>query len=336
MGEGHVRGPKVARARSVGAILPGNHAGTGGVQAVAILLQVPLRSPMRLSSGLAVCIIAVGLWLASCGPAEESESYVARVHDATLSQEDVHQMIQRVGALQDSADVADQVISQWVRSELLYREAQRRGLHNTADVREQLRESERTILINALVAELHDADDIEPTEEEVQQYYDRHREQLRLREPYVQLRFAETRSEAAADSLQAALEDEALSDARWERLVQQLAIDPAGAIDLATHYHPERHVFPAREVLRARLQSIRPGEVARVSMNGSIALIRLEARADAGTVPERVWVEDVIRERLAVQKRKQSFARQVQRLHVEAASRDLLDVPDGVEQPPQP
>lgn len=274
--------------------------------------------------------------LASCGSADESDTYVARVHDATLSQEDVQQMMQTVGVRQDSADVAEQVINQWVRNELLYREAQRRGLHNTDSVQQQLRASERTILINALVSELHDATESEPTDEEVQQYYERHREQLQLREPYVRLRFAETGSEAAADSMQALLAEGSLSDPQWVRVVQQLAMNPAAAIDLSTHYYPERHVFPARDALRRRLQSMLPGDVARIPTDESVVLLRLEDRAEAGTIPEVAWVEDVIRQRLAIQKRKQSFARQVQRLHVEAASRDLLDVPEGVSPSAQP
>jgi len=291
---------------------------------------------MRVSCGVAICVLAIGLWLASCGPADEPGTYVARVHEATLSQEDVQHMMQAVGARQDSADVAEQAIRQWVRNELLYQEAQRRGLRDTDAVQEQLRESERTILINALVSELHDTGASQPTDDEVQQYYDRHREQLQLREPYVHLRFAETRDAPAADSLQALLAEESLPEAQWVRLVQQLAIDPAAAIDLSTHYYPERHVFPAREALRRRLQSMRPGEVVRIPTEESVVLMRLEARAEAGTVPELAWVEGVIRQRLAVQKRKQSFARQVQRLHVEAASRDLLEVPQGVDQSPQP
>ncbi len=291
---------------------------------------------MRVSSTVAICILTLGLWLASCGPADAPDTYLARVHDATLSQEDVQQMIQPVGARQDSADVAEQVINQWVRNELLYQEARRRGLRDTDAVQEQLRESERTILVNALVSELHDTGDSQPTDEEVQQYYDRHREQLQLREPYVHLRFAEARDEPAADSLQALLAEDPLPEPQWFRLVQQLAIDPASAIDLSTHYYPERHVFPAREALRRRLQSMRPGEVARIPAEESVVLMRLEARAEAGTVPELAWVEEVIRQRLAVQKRKQSFARQVQRLHVQAASRDLLDVPEGVDPTPQP
>jgi hypothetical protein len=278
----------------------------------------------------------MGFWLASCGPADEPGGYVARVHDATLSQADMQHMMQAVGARQDSAAVAEQVISQWVRNELLYQEAERRGLRDTDAVQEQLRESERTILINALVAELHETGASQPTAEEVQQYYDRHREHLQLREPYVYLRFAETRAEPAADSLQALLAEDALSEPRWIRKVQQLAIDPAAAIDLSTHYYPERHVFPAREALRQRLQSMRPGDVARIPTETSVVVMRLEARAEAGTVPELAWVEDVIRQRLAVQKRKQSFARQVQRLHVEAASRDLLDIPEGVDRSPRP
>jgi len=278
----------------------------------------------------------MGSWLVSCGPTDEPGAYVARVHDATLSQADMQHMMQAVGARQDSAAVAEQVISQWVRNELLYQEAERRGLRDADAVQEQLRESERTILINALVSELHETGASQPTAEEVQQYYDRHREHLQLREPYVYLRFAETRNAGTADSLQALLAEDALPEPRWIRKVQQLAIDPAAAIDLSKHYYPERHVFPAREALRRRLQSMRPGDVARIPTETSVVVMRLEARAEAGTVPELAWVEDVIRQRLAVQKRKQSFARQVQRLHVEAASRDLLDIPEGVDQSPRP
>jgi hypothetical protein len=55
-------------------------------------------------------------------------------------------------------------------------------------------------------------------------------------------------------------------------------------------------------------------------------VLHLVDRADAGTIPERAWVEAEIRRRLRLRGRKQMYAREVERLRNEARARGTLDV----------
>jgi|GEM_PF-293601 len=286
----------------------------------------PVRYPLLIS------IAVMSLLLGACQSSDESASYVARVYDATLTQDELASMMRTVGLQRDSADVADQLIAQWVRNELLYHEAQRRGLRSSDEVQRQLRENERTVLINALVSALYDEDLSVPRDEEVSAYFERHQEQLRLRQPYVHVYFAQTSNMAGADSLEAFFASAEWPDRVWQRLTQQYAQDPGLSTDLASTYIPQRHLFPSNERLQNRVASMAPGTVERIEADDTITLLFLRDRAEAGTLPEKAWVADEIRERLAIQARKQSFARQVQRLHIEAESRDHLDIPDALEE----
>lgn len=172
----------------------------------------------------------------------------------------------------DSTEASQQVIEQWITNQLLYQEALRRGLRNDPEVQRLLEENERSVLISALLERLYQEEEAgeegQPGPAEVQAYYERYKEQLRLREPYVRVRYLHTTREEDARTVHRTLrEATAVSDSLWEALVDRYADNPEEARLLASRYFPESRLFTAAVLtpLREALQRLRDGDVARSS-----------------------------------------------------------------------
>lgn len=269
----------------------------------------------------------LALW-SGCSEAPPETSYVARVGDAYLTEQDLDEALPPLGA--DSTAARQQFIEQWVTNQLLYREAQRRNLSNEPSVQRRIRQEERSILINALTNRLFEQDPAMPSPSEIASYYERNKEQLRLREPFVRIRYLSTTNINTARSVREELvdlDDSAAADSIWAMLVDRHAADPERARALAAHHYPRSDLFPQQPIVRERLNAIGAGETAEVvRSDGRVHVLQLVSEVPAGTIPEQAWVEDTIRRRLQIRARKQMYAREVQRLRNEARADGAIDI----------
>ena len=255
---------------------------------------------------------------------------MARVGDQYLTREEVDALLEAVPAGQDSAAVQEQFVRQWTTQALLYWEAERRGLGNNPDVQRRLRENERSVLVSALLDELY-REASEPAEPAaIQSYFEQHQEQLRLREPFVRVRYlaaasADEAGEARQQIQQAA---PATADSLWQALVRRFATDAEAALALSGTHYPEQRLFARQPALQEALSGLEPGEAAPVLAQGDslFYVLQLVDRVPAGTVPELAWVEGELQQHLAIETRKQMLERQVQRLRNEALAREELEI----------
>ena len=264
-------------------------------------------------------------------PQEQPEAYAARVGDLYLPQDEVEQALSILPGEQDTAQARRQYIEQWITNALLYQEAQRRALQEEANVQRRLAESERTVLVSALLDQLYEEAEAAPSQAEMQAYFEQHKEMLKLREPYVRLRYlASSNPDSAAAARRRLIEAKAAAtaDSLWPTIVRQYADDVQSALSLSNNYLPESQLFLNRPTVRTMLQRIGEGEIARLILEDSLShVLQLVERIPTGTVPELAWILPELRQRLAIQNRKQMYARQVQRLRNEALARDDLEIP---------
>jgi parvulin-like peptidyl-prolyl isomerase len=284
---------------------------------------------LRLSS-LFLTSVLLGIVLSGCESQTPPSSYIARVGDHYLQKDDLNRMLNGMGPVPDSTQAREQVIGQWVENTLLLREAERLNLAEDPEVKRRLQEQRQNALVTALKNRIYKDIDQAPTEQEVRTYFERHRKQLTLREPYVRVRHLST---ADKDSAQAARRElfgtrEAETDSVWARLTREYAKHPLRARQTADQYVPESRLFAQQPYLRDELSALREGEVAPVIQdNNRFHVLQLVQRADEGSVPKLEWVEGEIRRRLRIRHRKQMYAREVQRLRNRAKADNLIETP---------
>lgn len=266
---------------------------------------------------------------AACSTESAPEEYVARVGDRYLTQSELDTSLQGMGAGIDTSEARKQIIEQWVTRTLLLNEALRLNLAEEPDVQRRLEDVRRSVLVTELTNRLYEQAELAPSPDAVASYYQRHREQLRLREPYVRVRHLRTQSPEDAQAAREALSEAgtATADSLWPALVRQYGDRPEEAQSLSDRFLPESRLFATLPYVRDELAELGDGDVAPViEDDGAHHVVQVVRRVPAGTVPEQAWVEDEIRRRLTVRSRKQMYAREVQRLRNEARAQNRLDV----------
>ena len=264
---------------------------------------------------------------AACQPAEEPLLFVARVGDAYLMQDELDAALDNLPPDLDSMDARRQLIDQWVANELLFQEAKRLDLRAREGVKRQLEEGERAVLIDALVTELfgNATDVLLPGE--VASYYEQHKEQLRLLEPFVRVRYLHRSNQDSVRRARDLLRSvpALMADSVFAVLAIRFSEDPVMSLSLLNNYLPESRLLVEQPAVREQMARLAPkGQVRIIESEDSYHLLQIADRAPAGAVPELLWVEGQVRRQLTIDSRKQMYERLVQRLRTEALSREAL------------
>ncbi len=283
--------------------------------------------------GRKLLTLALAVWgfvsLPACNEAEEHATFVARVYDAYLLKAELDAALENLPSLMDSTEARRQIIDQWIAGQLLYREALRRDIRNQESVRERLQQGERAVLIDALVTFLYEELEEEPAPSQIRTYFEVNRERMRLREPFVRIRYLRGADRdsilLARELLRRASSSEA--DSIFAQLIERFSDDEDLSRSLAANYVPESRVFIDQNVLRATFNQLRPGMIASVfEEDDNWHLLQVADLVPAGSLPELAWVQDQVRRQLTMDSRKQMYERQVQRLRMEALSQEALVV----------
>jgi len=278
---------------------------------------------------LLAAVLFLGLGGTGCEPEEPPPSPVARVGSHYLTADELSRKLAGMGPTPDSSEARQQVIEQWVTRTLLYREARRLNLESVDSVQQELAQQRRSVLRTALKNRLYDEADLEPTPQEVRTYFERHKEQLRLREPYVNVRYLAAERPAAARTVRQGLQAlSSRSDSTWIRLVRDHAADPLQARRLSGRFLPESRLLQQLPFRLDRLRALEDGDTTPVVENeGRYHVLRLDRRISEGAEPRLEWLEPEIRHRLRIRAWKQTYAHEVERLRTEAQANDALDTP---------
>lgn len=276
---------------------------------------------IRLPYGLLAIVLMSG-----CSSRQDYGDFVARVGDATLTREQLTLILDKRTYALDSTEAASQIIEQWTTNELLFQEALQRGLRNDPEVIRLLSENERSVLISALVNDLYEEDEESVSEGAIHTYYEQHRDQLVLREPYIHVWYITVPESEDTSTLTDSLREAATQD-DFFRLVDAFALEPDVSMTMSDSYYPLAQLFSQVPGMQHQLAGLEPGAMAQpVTHNGVHHLVRLVDRVNAGALPELEMIRPDIMRRVQIESRKQLFARQVQRLRTQALAREALEI----------
>ena len=277
-------------------------------------------------AGRIILLVAITLaCFPGCRSSEEPEPVVARVDNAELLERDLQAALENIPNALASVEARQQLIDQWVDSELLYQEALRRNIAAQDDVQQRLEESERAVLIDAMVSRLMEESSSEIRQSEIMAYYERHKEQLRLREPFVRVRYLYATDPDSVRTAYDILHQASEADSVFVQLAARFSEDHSMSLSLASSFLPEGRLFTEQPAVAEAVSRLAPGRTANVfTFDDRYHLVQLADRAPTGSIPEIGWVEDVVRRQLAMNSRKQMYKRQIQRLRMEAFARDRL------------
>jgi hypothetical protein len=280
-------------------------------------------------AGTRISALLAAIILVGCSSPKADCDFVARIGEACLSERDVVAALASVPPGLDSTHAARQIIDRWITDELLSQEALRRNLEEDPEVQKRLQENERAVLISTLVNRLYE--DVAPaSESEIAAYFERNIDNLRLREPFLRIRYLNARDSSGALEAMAVLDSIEVfpnPDSAWSVAVSNLSQDPEAAAVLSSSYFPSSRFFRNIPYLVEMVTSLAPGESGFISSDRNLYhVIQLVDRVEAGAAPHLEWIIADIENRLIIEKRKQMYVDQVQRLRNRALAEGLLDV----------
>ena len=292
-------------------------------------MRLKVLQPILPAGTRAGCTLAVILLISSCTSPTTDPSYVARLGESRLTTEELQEALDAQGiGPEDSAEASQQIIQEWVRTELLYQEANRLGLGFEEEVQELLEQNERSVLVSAFLNRLYGADMAQPAPEDVEAYFDRNLNLLGLREDYLRVRYLYTPSQDSASLARQAMQQATINgsiEEEWSTIVSSFGSDPEASVALSEQYYPVSRLFAAPS-LRDQLDDLEENQIAPVIEDGGFYhVMQVVDIRSAGSTPEYEWLQDELTERVTIEHRKQLVARQVQRLRNEAINRGDLD-----------
>ena len=130
-------------------------------------------------------LLCSSLLLACCHP-ERNDNIIARVGDATLTLEEARSSLD--ADLGSSERQLREFVTHWVNTQLIYQEARRQGIQNSAELKRRLLDAERQITTQTFLEQQLYSDTSGIAQSQVREYYDNHASEFIISEDFIKLR----------------------------------------------------------------------------------------------------------------------------------------------------
>ena len=237
---------------------------------------------------------------------------MAKVGDATLTRDQIARM-HRGGP--DSTLDPRRYVNEWVVTELLYREAERRGIAGSDEVNEQAEQARRRLAVAALLQQEIYSDTTGVTDSAVAAFYRQNSASFVQGEEAVNLSYAAFSDRDAANAFRSRV----LGGTRWETAVEQLRSDTTGRsalVQLADHqYFTRGRLYP--QELWKLATTLPRGDVSFVlKTDAGYYVLTVHSIVRQGSVPDLGYVRDDIRNRLLIEHRRERYEKLLDQLRL--------------------
>lgn len=255
-------------------------------------------------------LVAAWILLAGCGEQRPNGRVVARVNDQVLTLEMIE--AQSDTSRKPTSDELRQYVNRWVTNELLFQEAVQKGYDATDEIRLKVMEAHKQLSIAELLEkEVYDLAEKSITSDDIQAYHQSHSGDFTVNSDLIRLSIAVFNRNDVATQFRAL----ALGPQGWQEAVAAFRSDATkGMISYSdslfftqsTLYPPE--LWKVAAVLGQYEVSFP------VKTSAGFFVIRLLGQHRKGTVAPLSYVEDEIRQRLAMERRREKYQEFIQRL----------------------
>ena len=258
-----------------------------------------------------------------CSREGPSRAYVARVGSVELREEDL------AGPADSLARVRGRsmaFINEWVVSELLYQEAQRRGMADSDQLRKQLEATRKRLAVEALLEkEVYGGGSDDVHDEEVAASYKKNVSAFTLREDVARVSYALFSERDEANQFRASI----LRGSSWEDAVAVCERDSVRGRALRAvarnQYFTQATLFP--DELWKLARTLPKEEVSyAVKTAAGYYVLTVHGIKHVGETPEFEFVRNEVRERLLIERRRARYEQLVSDLR----TRHKVEVNPGV------
>ncbi|MBI5215094.1 MAG: peptidyl-prolyl cis-trans isomerase [Ignavibacteriae bacterium] len=245
-------------------------------------------------------IVAIAVAFAGCEQRQEQKQILARVGDAVLTLDEARLDVDTTSALYEHQ--LRMYVTTWIRTEMLYQEAVRRGMENSSAFQRQLHDARKQLAIQQLLEQVAIQDTTGVPAGEFEQYFSRHADEFVVREDGMKLNVIgfSTRARASAFAGQLA------RGSSWNKALEMLMNDSSAAVEITTAF--SNHYFIQRSMVFPELwkvaQTLDVNDVSfPVRTPSGYVIIQLLSTVKKGSTPQYELVQDEVRARYLREKK---------------------------------
>ena len=262
--------------------------------------------------------VLLALTAIGCSKNEPDKTPVARIDKQTLALEEIRAHIDTTR--EPSQAQIQQYIQRWLTEESLYREAIDRGLDRTEEMNQKVEDVRRQLAINALLEkEVYSQQTSNFSMQDVRQYYDAHSKEFNVMHDMALVSFALFKNRDAATEFRNLV----LKGTQWNSAINQHAQSVVLRVD--SSYRTEATLIPA-ELWRVASKSTSRELSFPISTDNGYYIIVVWKFIKQGQTADIPLVEQEIRGRLTVERRRQMYDQLVQNLRSKHAIQVFINL----------
>ncbi len=261
--------------------------------------------------------------ISSCGQDTNNENkIVARVGSEVLTIDQLKERIPDEMLKKTTMTQIKGMIEQWVNTQLVYQQAYRIGLHNTLseELQAELKKFEMEFLANKLV-EREIIRKIKVTDEEIEAYYNRYKEQFIRDAVEIRAFHLLVRSEELSETIANILKEGKSLEELVPKYAEKNVFWPNG--DLG--FFPEE-ALPAD--IKKALSGLKVNEITKKGIKSDLGyhFFKLLDRQAKGTTKNIEEVRNQITEKLKVEKHNEAYSSYLAKLRTKAEEQKSLEI----------
>lgn len=278
----------------------------------------------RNSSVLPAAVLLLALAGGCGGPGNKGE-YVARVNNAVLTQED---LVVTRDSLGTPTALSKEYVNEWIVTELLFQEAERRGVPDAPGFQMQLENTRKRLAVAALLQqEVYGAvDTASITDEAIVQAFKASGDAYALREDVVLATLVLFRDRDAASSFRTTV----LKGTAWDEALGRVTAAAAGASQIvrtADHRYFTRTTLYPEELWRLARSLPREEVSFPLRAADGYYILRVHQSFRQGELPPLDYVRAEVREHLLMDVRRQKYEDFIRTLR----ERHTVDIRDAAD-----
>jgi len=258
----------------------------------------------RLLAGIFAVVWCVSsMWL-GCSREKTATPYVARVGSVALTRNELNSASDTLSLARRRSRA---FVNEWVVNELLYQEAQRRGMTDTDQLRKQLEATRKRLAIESLLdKEVYTNTEAQVSDEEVSATFKKNAGLFALREDVIQLSYAQFGERDAANQFRALV----LRGTSWDDAVAQVRRDSVTVHLLRSaarkQYFTQETLYP--EELWKLARTLPKEEISyAIKTADGYYLIMVHGMKRLGEIPDFDYVKAEVRDRLLIERRRERY-----------------------------
>ena len=232
--------------------------------------------------------------LTSCSQESKSNKYVAKINNEILTEE---QLNAALSDKQNKGKYREEYIHNWIETEILFQEAQKKGITRDSQFNSLLERSRKELAVALLLKKISEDIKIEFADEEINKYFDEHKEEFRLEDDKYLINKIEIGNFDKAVKFR-----NKLLDLSWDDAEKGVKNDPAILSNETKQFYYRYQLQPV-SLLRA-VNNLGENEVSVIieTEPSKFCIVQMITKYNANSIPPFEVVKDDINARLSALK----------------------------------